>query len=182
MIGKRVYIVGIIVICATLILSVVVAYEYLSPKGYFGMQRNDLRKTEQGENVHYTTLQGEPISLHSFEGAVLVINIWASWSPFSKDDFAILSTVQKKYGDNIHVLAINRMEPKETAQAYISAIQAPQNLDFILDNTDHFFKTIDGFAMPETIVYDALGNELFHKRGVLDLAELEAVLDAEVQK
>ena len=48
-----------------------------------------------------------------------------------------------------------------------------KNVEIILDGNDHFFKTIGGYAMPETILFDRIGNIVFHKRGSLLVSEFE---------
>ena len=168
--------VAVLSIFILVILASFVLYEYKSPHGFFARRNADIQKTIASEDASFISLTGSEIKLEEYVGKPLIINIWASWSPFSKSDFLILAKLKEQYGDSIQVVAINRMETKETARAYIDFIDAPKNIEYIIDNNDHYFKSIHGYAMPETIVYDTVGDEHFHKRGsLLETETVEAV-------
>ncbi len=177
-ISRKSKIVALVLVLLFLLLAVYVFYEYKSPKGFFAKRNADIQKTISNDDAHFTSLSGTEISIDSYVGKPLVVNIWASWSPFSKSDFEILDEVKKQFGDAVQIIAINRMETKETALAYIGYISAPESIDYIVDGNDHYYKSIEGYAMPETILYDSVGNEFFRKRGSLSKDEfLTAVKD-----
>jgi len=172
---KRSYIIAGVIIVLAFAVAGFVYYAYKSPNGFYARQHSDIRNIEKGDAV-YTNLAGDPVSLKSFEGKELLINVWASWSPFTAGDFQVLAKIKEKYGDSIEIIAMNRMETKETAQAYLDYIQAPANINFILDGGDNFFSTINGYAMPETVIYDEIGNIYYHKHGSLDFEEINAAV------
>lgn len=150
---------------------------YLSPTGFKARQHADLSRTQTEELGTYTSLSGESFDFTDYRDGILVVNIWASWSPYSKTDHEILERIQNEYGEGIKVVALNRMEAKETAEAYLATIGKKEGIEYIIDTTDHFFTTLEGYAMPETIIFDEVGNEYFRKRGVLNEAELRDVLN-----
>jgi thiol-disulfide isomerase/thioredoxin len=151
-------------------------YIFLSPTGLRAKQHADLRKVEEGDQVAYTDLDGTPRDLEDFHGKPLIVNVWASWTPFTKGDHQVLREIKNEYGEKITILALDRMETKETAEAYLNSIGKEEGLIYIIDTTDHFFRSLEGYAMPETIVFDVVGNEVFRKRGALNPEELESVL------
>lgn len=157
-----------------------VYYAYTSPVGLKARLSSDIRALNEPEKAVYTTLQGEPTTIEARGDEVLVVNMWASWSPYSNGDFTVLSSIEAKYGDRVRIIALNRMETAATAQAYLASIQTIQThegIEYILDSTDYFFKTTGGYAMPETVVFDAIGNVILHERGIATESELSSAID-----
>ncbi len=127
----------------------------------------------------YTDLDGNPVSLKEYNGRVRVVNSWATWCPFCATelkDFAVLAGEYPK--EDVVVIAINRAEPNALAKQFVSKISNQDNLIFVQDQTDFFYESIAGFAMPETIFYDREGNVVFHKRGSMKLAEMQKHTEA----
>lgn len=172
-----------LIILGTILLGVaILTYQFVSVSGVFSDLKNDLKAIEPEAEGAYLNLAGEPVSLSSFKGSVLVINSWATWTPFSKDELRTLSELQTAFGNQISVLAINRKEQLALIRAYLQA----QSLDsealvYLSDPTDHFYTVSGGHAMPETIVYDTDGTIAAHYRGTFARAELEALLETLVE-
>ena len=125
------------------------------------------------ENV-FTNLEGVPISFTEYEGKVRVVNLWASWTPFSIEELKNLELLAAEYATkNVVVLGINRKEPKEQAIRFLSELPQFSHIIFVIDLSDAFYKSIGGYAMPETIFYDTRGNITFHQRGEMTLEEMK---------
>ncbi len=161
-------ILGVIVL-----IGIFVIYELKSPNGYFAKRNADIVSIVHDETLPYTNLSGNAVNIADFQGKPLIINMWASWSPFSQGDLKALGEIKKEYGDKISVVAMNRMETKETALAYLNTIGREEGIEYLIDQDDHLFSTIEGYAMPETLFYDEIGNLVFHKRGSLTSEELK---------
>lgn len=114
---------------------------------------------------------GNTITLESLEGKHLVINSWAAWCPFCRDELPELVTIQEEFPDTV-VIAINRQETLGTAKKYSDELGVTEDLVMLLDPTDSFYRSIGGFSMPETIFVEPSGEIQFHKRGVMALDEL----------
>ncbi len=174
---RRTYIVIGISIFLFCLIVFGVYYAYTSPVGLKARLNSDIRALNEPEKAVYTTLQGEPTTIEARGDEVLVVNMWASWSPYSNGDFTVLSFIKAKYGDRVRIIALNRMETTATAQAYLASIPAHEGIEYILDSTDYFFKTTGGYAMPETFVFDAIGNVILHERGIATESELSSAID-----
>lgn len=131
------------------------------------------RTLSAAEDTPYTDLTGNPFSFDAYRGQVRVVNSWASWTPFSTQELADFEVLAKEYAEkNVAVIAINRKEPKERAQHFLSTIGEFTAVDFAVDLTDAYYQSIGGFSMPETVFYDAKGNIVMHKRGFMSLEEM----------
>jgi thiol-disulfide isomerase/thioredoxin len=129
-------------------------------------------KTESG-NTAYTDIDGNPVALDDYLGNVLIVNSWASWSPFSVNELPSFARLGQEFIDSdVKVLAINRAESGATAQAFLRSVEATDGLLLILDPGDRYYDSIEGFSMPETIFYDVKGNIVHHKRGFMTYEEM----------
>lgn len=134
---------------------------------------SDIAQTQRGETLPYTDMVGRPVDLDGYEGTPLIINAWASWSPFSREELQDFARLKSEYGDHIEIIAINRGESDTVARAFLERIGNPSGVVFLLDDSDTFYKSTDGFSMPETVFYDVYGNSVFHKRGSLTFEEMK---------
>lgn len=118
-------------------------------------------------------LEGRPVSLEQFRGKAVVVSSWASWCPSCMDELPNLSALSQLYNpDDVVVLAINRAETLTQIDAYKKEIGALPGVLLLKDDTDSFYRFIDGFTVPETVFYDADGSVVFHKRGPMTLDEM----------
>ena len=124
----------------------------------FGMVLQDY----DGQNVH----------LYDYRRKVLVAYTWATWCTYCGKELENLGTLKQKYGDEVQILAVNRAEPRATAKAFTDGISGVKNIIFLLDPLDSFFKSIDGYAMPETVFINGKGDIVYHQRGPLQLEEV----------
>ncbi len=172
----------IVTILIVLAVAGFLTYSYTSKTGIFSDLQNDLKLVDTDVPFSYTDLDGNSIDLEQFKGKPLIINAWATWIPFSQTELVLMNEIQKKYGDTITVIAMNRMENIEVIKSYLSVFQIPRDILFIADTTDHFYKVVGGYAMPETLFYTSDGVLTMHTRGVLTEAELATYTEAIIEK
>lgn len=123
---------------------------------------------------HFTTLEGDPFSFDAYRDMVRVVNVWATWTPFSKDELTMLNDAAAKYaGSDVVIIAINRTEAQDRVKSYLARFGPFDALTFVQDQTDTYYKSIEGFSMPETIVYDKDGTIILHRRGPITARTLE---------
>lgn len=154
------------------LLSAFLTYSFVAPGGMFSGLQNDLKTIEAPEEASYTTLDGVPVDLGEFKGKPLIVNSFATWMPFSKDELLLLSELKGIYGDRLEIIAMNRMEPVGTVRSYLGLYGIKETVRFLLDPQDSFYKAVGGYAMPETLFYGEDGTLRVHKRGVLTREEL----------
>lgn len=169
----------LIVLCLIVLGVAFLTYQFVSVDGVFSDLKNDLKTIEPKAEGAYQNLNGEAVSLNEFKGKVLVVNSWATWTPFSKDELNVLSELQAKYSDKVTIIAINRKEQLPIIRGYLKAQNLNQEgLVYLYDPTDYFYTASGGHAMPETIVYAKDGTIQSHIRGTLNRVELEVLLNS----
>lgn len=169
------------IVLLILILICSVFFTYLITHPGETIENSDAARTLVGDETTptmYTDLTGSTVNLGDFAGQVRVVNSWATWSPFSANELTDLETLAAQFnqGEGV-VIAINRGEPAAKVKAFLDRVGSFEHIHFVLDEADHYYTSVAGFAMPETIFYDASGKIITHKRGVLKLEEMQTLLN-----
>ena len=126
----------------------------------------------------YVDMAGKPLSLESYRGSILIVNDWASWSPYAVDELPLLEKIASEYeGRKVVVLAINRKEDHIQAERFLNSIPALPHVKIVVDTTDFFYGATGGYAMPETLIYNKAGTVIEHVRGTLTYESLHKTLD-----
>ena len=165
--------IGLGVLGGGVLISAAILFAFRSPLSPYSGLHNDLKTIEPPVELSYTDLDGNPVKFSDFRGEPLIINSWATWMPFSKEELQALMKLKESKGDQLTVLAINRMEDRAVIRGYLATygIDTAKIL-FLVDPGDTFYKGVGGYAMPETVFYARDGAIMTHTRGVLVEAEL----------
>jgi len=129
----------------------------------------------EGDEAAYTDISGIPVSLDAYLGQNLIIHSWASWCPQCVDQLKLFSSIVSTFPET-KLVAINRGEDSVTAERFLNYYSLWSDVELLLDPTDHFYKSIGGFAMPETVIFDKNGSISAHFRGVVTEEEIRLAL------
>jgi len=135
-------------------------------------ESNRQAQFEKAPDVALQDYDGKTVRLADFTGKPTVINSWAAWCPFCKKELPDFVAIQKEFGDKVVIIAIDRSESLAVAKGYTDQQGITDNLIFLLDPSDSFYRSIGGFSMPETVFVNSDGNVVFHKRGPMDINEI----------
>jgi peroxiredoxin len=102
-------------------------------------------------------LDGKTLTLESFRGKTLVINVWATWCPPCREEMPDLMSAAPKYAKdgNVAFLGIDTTEEAPIVRAYAAAKNVPYTL--AVGSQDTFGAAYDIQAFPTTFVIDASG-------------------------
>lgn len=172
----------------TLIVTVSLIFLLVCAGVYFFLVRPELLKNKGDEGFvkapafSLPDTSGNPVSLSDMQGKVTVVNFWASWSPYSKDELSSLIRLKKEFGDDVSIVALNRDSNPNEGKAYLASLQLNQELIYVYDRNDDYFKKVQGFAVPETLFL--IGNEdiYFQKHGPMTYDEMKEQIVAILQK
>ena len=136
---------------------------------------NGLLSPQRERNLPELSLKnydGVEVKLSDFRGRPLVVNSWATWSPFCRDELRVFVSMQKEFKDAVVIAAIDRAESLSVVKNYTDAQGTTNELLFLLDPSDSFYESVGGFSMPETVFVDREGRIKFHKRGPMNADEM----------
>ncbi len=162
-----------LVIGGALIFLVSVSF-FVSNREQGSLPPEVLEPTQRIPELILQDYKGNQIVLVDFVGTPLVVNSWAKWCPFCKQELLDFAAVQEEFGDQITIIAIDRGESLETAKGFSDELGVSGDLIFLLDPNDSFYKAIGGFSMPETIFVNEEGFIVTHKRGPMDAEEVRS--------
>ena len=128
-------------------------------------------------NIALADYDGNEVTLEDFRGKPLVLNSWATWCPFCRQELPDFARLQEELGDTTVVIAIDRAEKLAAVKGYTDQFGITLKMTFLIDPKDAFYRNIGGFSMPETLFVDSSGAIVFHKRGPLTLEEMRAAAE-----
>lgn len=118
--------------------------------------------------------EGNEVKLSDFKGKPVVLNFWATWCYYCKEEMPDFNTAYEKYPD-VEFLMINAtdgyQETTESAKAYYEDEGYKFNIYF--DTEMDAINTYGITGFPTTIFIDSDGNIAASSSGMLDLETLE---------
>lgn len=168
----------ILLLLAILLVGVVI---YIVKNHLNGIAKDEASRTlftKNDEKNVYTDMEGKEAQIDEYKGKIIVVNVWASWSPFAEIELPILDKLGGEFKDkNVQILAVNRKENPNQAQRFLNTQPSFNNVRNIIDTNDRFYNEVEGYAMPETIIYNAEGVVTSHIHGVINEDELRSILN-----
>lgn len=128
----------------------------------------------------YTDINGEEVSLIDAKPKKVLVYSWASWCVDCKEQLQELNVYAGGLNaSEIRVIAVNRKENSRAARRFLDTVPSLPNIEIILDPDDYLFTEIEGYAVPEVILYDEDGSVVLHERNGLRIGNIQAALATE---
>lgn len=111
--------------------------------------------------VAFTDAAGVPLTLATFKGKTVLLNLWATWCAPCRKEMPDLDRLQKELGsDRFQVVALSvDRQGAEAAQKFLDSIKI-ENLKLYIDKTARAASTLRAIGMPTTILIDPEGREV----------------------
>jgi len=123
-----------------------------------------------------STIDGRPITRDDFRGAVLVVNLWATWCAPCLQDLPSLDRLRRRVAaQGVEVLAVSIGDAPARIARFLA--QTPLDLPIALDGDRALLKAWGVRVLPSTYVFDASGRARFSYVGERDWDDA-AVLSA----
>jgi len=175
------------------------AYLGLSPAGKSGggacpVPNEELKQLARGEvaafnipsqpgsfpELTFKAADGTPVTLSSFRGKTVLVNLWATWCVPCRLEMPALDKLQQEHGgDNFQVIAINVDTSGPERPRKWLADNAINNLGFYTDDSGTVLKTLQksghAVGLPTTVLVNASGCEVGTLRGGAEWASDDAV-------
>ncbi|MGH8896297.1 MAG: TlpA family protein disulfide reductase [Egibacteraceae bacterium] len=118
---------------------------------------------------------GRPdVTLTSYRGHPLVVNLWATWCAPCVEEMPALQQVAEATRGKVAFLGVNVADDPDTARAFVARLGI--TYDLAGDPRQDFFRRIGAFGMPTTLLVDSQGTIVYRVTRPLDAAELRGLL------
>ncbi|MBQ5946064.1 TlpA disulfide reductase family protein [Massilia sp. ST3] len=121
-------------------------------------------------------LDGGEVSLHSFKGRPLVVNLWATWCPPCRREMPTFGQAQRSHPE-VGFVYVNQGESAETVARFLAA-QGLQLSNVVLDPAGRLAARTGAAGYPTTLFYNASGRLRMRHVGELSEATLRDKLAA----
>lgn len=112
-----------------------------------------------------------PVSLSSYKGQPIVLNLWATWCPPCRREMPVLEQAQQEFPEIAFVL-INQGESAEQARAFLKSEDLALT-DVLLDGDSEAMRAMRTGGLPTTFFFDGEGRMVDLHLGEITMADLE---------
>lgn len=139
------------------------------------VSKEALDNKEKAQDFMVYDEEMKPVKLSNFEGTPVVLNFWATWCGYCKDEMPYFQEASEKYSDDqVKILMVNmtdgRSETKESAIEYMKSNQYTMKL--LLDMDQEVAKEYRVSGIPRTIFIDKNGYIVKDMVGKIDAETL----------
>ncbi|HVU30104.1 MAG TPA: TlpA disulfide reductase family protein [Sphingomicrobium sp.] len=143
-----------------------------------GIDAKGVDRTHRGTmapELVFNDSKGSPVTLKSFRGTPVLVNLWATWCAPCVKELPTLDQLSEARRDGaLKVLAINQdMGPHASVVAFLSEHQI-RNLGSYQDSKMALSGKLGAEVLPTSILYDGEGREVWRYVGDLDWTGAEA--------
>ena len=116
------------------------------------------------------TSTGSEVTLHSYAGRPLVLNVFASWCPPCREELPRIVSAARRSGSRVAFLGVDEQEAEHMATAFAKEMRLPY--PFAIDH-GQFAASYGAQSLPETIFVDSHGTVRALVHGAISAAALE---------
>nr|WP_309473771.1 TlpA disulfide reductase family protein [Oligella urethralis] len=121
-----------------------------------------------------STIDSEPVSLTSFSGKPVVVNLWATWCPPCRREMPVFVQAQADYPD-LAVVMINQGESTQAINAFLKS-EGLELEHVLLDPSSAMMREVGSRGLPTTLFFDAEGKMLDAHMGEITMPSLKNTL------
>lgn len=99
----------------------------------------------------------------SLKGKIVIVDFWASWCLPCAKSFPALDEIQKKFGDQVVVLAVNVDEKAANMEKFLA--KHPVSFPVVRDGGHKLVAVVEPETMPTSFILDGEGKVRFLHKG-----------------
>ncbi len=120
------------------------------------------------------TLTGESFDNHSLMGKVVLIEFWATWCPYCRDDAGPLDDLAAEFEKDLIVLAVDFAESKKKVKAFLE--RNPRKAKIVLMEDTNLAAVFEAKAFPQYVLINREGRVATEQKGAGGEAALRRML------
>ena len=101
-------------------------------------------------------LSGKSVSLSSFKGKPILLNFWATWCPYCREERPYLNSLHKEYKDKgLVIIAVSVDKSEETVRKFLK--KTPSDFIILHDNDNAASQPYGVYSLPTSFTVDRNG-------------------------
>lgn len=118
---------------------------------------------------------GAPVSLASYRGRIVVMNLWGTWCPPCRAEMPELQRLADAYGSRgVFVVGVNQGESADRARAFAQALRI--RYPIWLDDRQQYGRAFTALGLPTTVVVGRDGVVIRGYDGALTYEQLRGAV------
>ena len=130
-------------------------------------------KGEAAPTAALADLAGKPVTMATFKGKPVLVNLWATWCAPCIAEMPTLDRAAQALDGKVAVVALNQGDDVAKVQAFLAG-KPLAHARPLLDKAMTVSMTLSA-NLPTTILYDATGHEVWRATGGRDWASPESI-------
>lgn len=121
-------------------------------------------------------LNGKDVKLSDYKGKIVILNFWAVWCKYCKEEMPDFNELNKELekDNEVVIIAINSQESPDTVKDYLSSNDI--NLKVLLDQDGSVTRTYGVSGLPNTFIINKDGSLYTYIPGATDKETLLGIL------
>ncbi len=147
---SRIILLVFTLLSVTLLLSVNLDAQFFSP---FEVDKLVGKKAPE---FKAKDLSGKSVSLSSFKGKPILLNFWATWCPYCREERPYLNSLHKEYKDKgLVIIAVSVDKSEETMRKFLKKM--PSDFIILHDNDNAASGPYGVYSLPTSFTVDRNG-------------------------
>lgn len=130
-----------------------------------------LRSAPPMPDLTLMTLDERPVSLGSYAGRPVVLNLWASWCPPCRREMPAIAQAQSAFPE-VAFVVVNQGETPQQARAFLES-EGLNLKDVLLDPSSQAMQAVQSRGLPTTLFFDAQGRQVDSHLGEITMASIK---------
>ncbi len=124
--------------------------------------------------ANVTDPEGRKLNLGALQGTPVLVNLWATWCAPCVKEMPLLDDLAEDYGDDLQVITVSQDMSGADKVVPFFAARDFRNLEPWMDPENELLFALGGGTLPTTVLYDAMGQEVWRVVGDFDWASEDA--------
>ncbi len=146
------------------------------PESYAILEDLENKGIYQGDDIQLKTIDGEILSLKSYQGKIVILSFWATWCEPCVEEFPSFLKLLDAFPDKIVLIAISQDYESKDVREFVEAFKGYRpNLILTMDDDKKLGQAFKVDRLPEGFVFDGQGKLRKKIIGIQDWASENAL-------
>lgn len=145
-----------VVLLSLLLLSIILISIYNLNAQVFSPWEIEKLVGKKAPEFTVKNLSGKSVPLSAFKGKPILLNFWATWCPYCREERPSLNSLYREYKDRgLVIISVSTDRSPQKVRAYLERI--PMNFIILMDNDSKAARLYGVYSLPTNFLIDREG-------------------------